>query len=122
MPDTLSHGVLWSLGLNVAVMVALSLRYRPAIGERLRVAGTRMLEDYSGRRGGQLLPGGATVGDLLLLAERLLARRRPAACSSGARASCAATSSPRSVRTWRCCSRWNATCQARSALRRRGWC
>jgi Na+/proline symporter/signal transduction histidine kinase/CheY-like chemotaxis protein len=62
--DTLSHGVVWSLGANVAVLVALSLRYRPAIGERLRVAGTR--------RSAQLLPGGATVGDLLLLAERLL--------------------------------------------------
>ncbi|MEO8019057.1 MAG: PAS domain-containing hybrid sensor histidine kinase/response regulator [Pseudomonadota bacterium] len=72
MPDALSHGVVWSLAANVAVMVALSLRYRPAIGERLRVAGTRLLDGSSGVRGGQLLPGGATVGDLLLLAERLL--------------------------------------------------
>jgi Na+/proline symporter/signal transduction histidine kinase/ActR/RegA family two-component response regulator len=71
MSDTLTHGVVWSLTANIAVMVALSLRYRPAIGERLRVAGARMLENYS-KRGGQLLPGGATVGDLLLLAERLL--------------------------------------------------
>ena len=72
MPNALTNGVFWSLAMNLAVMVALSLRYRPAIGERLRVAGTRLLENYSGSRGGQLLPGGATVGDLLLLAERLL--------------------------------------------------
>jgi Na+/proline symporter/signal transduction histidine kinase/ActR/RegA family two-component response regulator len=63
-PNSLSHGVFWSLGANVAVMVALSLLYRPAIGERLRIADTR--------RSAQLLPGGSTVGDLLLLAERLL--------------------------------------------------
>jgi Na+/proline symporter/signal transduction histidine kinase/CheY-like chemotaxis protein len=71
-PEPLSHGVVWSLVANVAVLVALSLRYRPAIGERLRAGGRRLLEDYSGARGGQVLPGGATVGDLLLLAERLL--------------------------------------------------
>jgi len=72
MSNAFSHGVFWSLVLNVAVMVALSLRYPPAIGERLRVAGARLLEHGSGVRGGQLLPGGATVGDLLLLAERLM--------------------------------------------------
>jgi Na+/proline symporter/signal transduction histidine kinase/CheY-like chemotaxis protein len=71
-PNSLSHGVLWSLAANVAVMVALSLRYRPAIGERLRVGGRRLLEESANARGGLLLPGGATVGDLLLLAERLL--------------------------------------------------
>ncbi|HEU4778935.1 MAG TPA: PAS domain-containing hybrid sensor histidine kinase/response regulator [Steroidobacteraceae bacterium] len=71
-PEPFSHGVFWSLTANVTVMVALSLRYRPAIGERLRVAGARLLEGFPGTRGGQLLPGGATVGDLLLLAERLL--------------------------------------------------
>jgi Na+/proline symporter/signal transduction histidine kinase/ActR/RegA family two-component response regulator len=71
-PDHFSHGVFWSLAANVAIMVTLSLRYQPAIGERLRVAGTRLLEGFPGSRGGQLLPGGATVGDLLVLAERLL--------------------------------------------------
>ena len=72
LPDPLSNGVVWSLAANLAVMVALSWRFRPAIGERLRVGGRRLLEDSSGARGVQLLPGGATVGDLLLLAERLL--------------------------------------------------
>jgi Na+/proline symporter/signal transduction histidine kinase len=72
MPNAFSNGVLWSLTLNLAVMVALSLRYPPAIGERLRVAGARLLEHGTGVRGGQLLPGGAKVGELLLLAERLL--------------------------------------------------
>jgi Na+/proline symporter/signal transduction histidine kinase len=72
LPSSLSHGVLWSLVANVAVLVALSWRYRPAIGERLRVGGRRLLDEPSGARGGRLLPGGATVGDLLLLAERLL--------------------------------------------------
>jgi len=71
-PEHFSHGVFWSLTANVAVMVALSRRYRPAIGERLREAGVRLLEGLPGTRGGQLLPGGATVGDLLVLAERLL--------------------------------------------------
>jgi signal transduction histidine kinase/ActR/RegA family two-component response regulator len=71
-PDHFSHGVFWSLAANVIVMVVLSVRYRPAIGERLRVAGSRLLDGFPGARGGQLLPGGATVGDLLLLAERLL--------------------------------------------------
>ena len=71
-PENFSHGVFWSLAANVTVMVVLSLRYRPAIGERLRVAGSRLLVGFPGTRGGQLLPGGATVGDLLLLAERLL--------------------------------------------------
>ena len=36
------------------------------------MAGARLLEGLPGTRGGQLLPGGATVGDLLVLAERLL--------------------------------------------------
>ena len=72
LPNSLAHGVLWSLAANVAVLVALSWRYRPAIGERLRVGGRRLLDDHSGARGGLLLPGGARVGDLLLLAERLL--------------------------------------------------
>jgi Na+/proline symporter/signal transduction histidine kinase/ActR/RegA family two-component response regulator len=71
-PDHFTHGVFWSLAANVAVMVMLSRRYQPAIGERLRVAGARLLEGFPGARGGQLLPGGATVGDLLVLAERLL--------------------------------------------------
>ena len=72
MPDSLSHGVMWSLLANVAVMVALSWRFRPAIGERLRVGSRPLPEDSSGGIGVQMLPGGATVGDLLLLAERLL--------------------------------------------------
>jgi Na+/proline symporter len=71
-PENFSHGVFWSLTANVAVMVLLSRRYRPAIGERLRVAAARLLEGFPDSRGVQLLPGGATVGDLLVLAERLL--------------------------------------------------
>jgi Na+/proline symporter/signal transduction histidine kinase len=71
-PNQFTHGVFWSLLVNVAVMVVLSRRFRPAIGERLREAGLRLLVGFPGARGGQLLPGGATVGDLLVLAERLL--------------------------------------------------
>jgi Na+/proline symporter/signal transduction histidine kinase len=72
MPESLSHGVVWSLAVNVVVMVALSLRYRPAIGERLRASGASLFETDAGAHAGKLLPGGTTVGDLQLLAERLL--------------------------------------------------
>jgi Na+/proline symporter/signal transduction histidine kinase/ActR/RegA family two-component response regulator len=63
-PDPLTHGVFWSLVVNVAALVVGSLYSPPAIGERLQLA-PRI-------EGAKLLPGSATVADLQLLAERLL--------------------------------------------------
>jgi Na+/proline symporter/signal transduction histidine kinase/CheY-like chemotaxis protein len=69
-PESLSNGVFWTLSANVALLVTLSLRYRPAIRERLTTVNPLSPELPHSRA--QLLPGGATVGDLRLLAERLL--------------------------------------------------
>ncbi|HEY5758815.1 MAG TPA: PAS domain-containing hybrid sensor histidine kinase/response regulator [Steroidobacter sp.] len=63
-PDPLTHGVVWSLLVNIATLVGVSLYLPPAIGERLQLAPPRA----------KLLPGSATVADLQLLAERLLGR------------------------------------------------
>lgn len=66
-PDPLTHGVLWSLLANVAALIAVSLRYPPAIAERLQAASGKSWEDTA-----QLLPGTATVGDIDTLARRML--------------------------------------------------
>lgn len=67
--DPLTHGVFWSLLVNIATLVGMSLHSPPAMGERLqsapRIAG-------ADARRAKLLPGSATVADLQLLAERLL--------------------------------------------------
>lgn len=68
-PDPLSHGVFWSLLVNIAALVGMSLYSPPAIGERLQVA-PRIAGINA--RPATLLPGPATVADLQLLAERLL--------------------------------------------------
>ena len=70
-PDPLTHGVFWSLLANVVALVGLSLRYPPAIGERLQ------LQPIIGNEGSEarpptLLPGSSTVADLHFLAQRLL--------------------------------------------------
>ncbi len=75
LPDFLAQGVFWSLAGNVLVMVALSLRFRPAIVERLRGTGLPPRDELAVVRGARQLPNGATVGDLLVLAERLLGAR-----------------------------------------------
>lgn len=68
-PDSLTHGVFWSLLVNTATLVGISLYAPPAIGERLqfapRIGGTDA-------RHAKLLPGTTTVADLQLLAGRLL--------------------------------------------------
>ncbi len=68
-PDPLTHGVFWSLLVNVATLVGMSLYSPPAIGERLQVA-PRIAGADAHRT--KLLPGSATVADLQLLADRLL--------------------------------------------------
>lgn len=68
-PDPLTHGVFWSLLVNIATLVGMSLYSPPAIGERLQLAPSIAGTDA---RRATLLPGSATVADLQLLAERLL--------------------------------------------------
>lgn len=68
-PDPLTHGVFWSLLVNVATLVGMSLHSPPAIGERLQLESR--ISGADARRA-KLLPGSATVADLQLLAERLL--------------------------------------------------
>ncbi|MBL8270553.1 PAS domain-containing hybrid sensor histidine kinase/response regulator [Steroidobacter sp.] len=75
-PDPLTHGVFWSLLVNIATLVGMSLYSPPAIGERLQVA--PRIAGTDARRA-KLLPGSATVADLQLLADRLLG---PAAAQS----------------------------------------
>lgn len=70
--DTLTHGVFWSLLANTAALVGVSLRHPPTIGERLEAANEFMREEISAVRPARLLPGTATIGDLKLIAERLL--------------------------------------------------
>jgi Na+/proline symporter/signal transduction histidine kinase len=70
--DTLTHGVLWSLVVNTAVLIGISLRHPPAIRERLQAASDLLDQEFSAARSSKLLPGSATIGDLSELAERLL--------------------------------------------------
>ncbi|WP_116807127.1 hybrid sensor histidine kinase/response regulator [Steroidobacter cummioxidans] len=68
-PDPLTHGVFWSLLVNVIALVGMSLYSPPAMGERLQLA--PRIAGADARRA-KLLPGSATIADLQLLAERLL--------------------------------------------------
>jgi Na+/proline symporter/signal transduction histidine kinase/CheY-like chemotaxis protein len=71
-PDTLTHGVFWSLLANVTAMIAVSVRHPPSIGDRLTAANQMNPTDATERASAKLLPGAATVQDLRSLAERLL--------------------------------------------------
>ena len=71
-PDALTHGVFWSLFANALALVVVSLRHPPSIGERLEAANEFMSEAFSAARAGKFLPGSATVGDLAMIAKRLL--------------------------------------------------
>jgi len=77
--DPLTHGVLWSLSLNLVLYVGVSLLRSPGLRERLQAA--KFLDDAAGaqapRRG---LPRiSATVGDLQELVERFLGAERTTA-------------------------------------------
>ncbi len=73
--DALTHGVFWSLLVNVGVFVFVSMRYRPRMQEQLLAA--PFLDPYAQRQ--PLGPGGWATGvrggDLLALAERILGER-----------------------------------------------
>ncbi len=70
--DTLTHGVLWSLSLNLVTFVGVSLLRTPGLRERLQAA--KFLEDAVGAEAPErgLPRSSATVADLRELAERFL--------------------------------------------------
>src|SRR5262249_54139593 len=68
--DAISHGAFWSLLVNVACLVLLSLRYRPGVDERLRAAAFLNLD--AERRTPGDWRGRVPVADLLALAERIV--------------------------------------------------
>ncbi len=76
--EPVSHGALWSLGLNAAVLIGMSLLSSPGLLERRQAAA------FAGARGGDERPadtplrGSATVGDVRILVERFVGRRRAA--------------------------------------------
>lgn len=84
-PDPLTHGVLWSLGLNLLTLIAVSLTTPAAIADRLRAA----VFSPGAAVGG--VGGVRTVGDLIVLAERFVgadeARRAFAVEATGFNAS-----------------------------------
>jgi Na+/proline symporter/signal transduction histidine kinase/CheY-like chemotaxis protein len=71
-PDTLTHGVFWSLLANVFTMVGVSLKHPPTVEERLLAAKQLDPAHAAARASTTLLPGSATVHDLRTLARRLL--------------------------------------------------
>ncbi|MEJ2522060.1 MAG: PAS-domain containing protein [Gammaproteobacteria bacterium] len=74
--DPVIHGTLWSLGLNLAFYVGVSLYTSPRLLERRQAAA------FVGSNGNgaisERLRGSATAGDLLILAERFIGRQKAA--------------------------------------------
>jgi PAS domain S-box-containing protein len=72
--DPVIHGTLWSLGLNIAFYIGFSLYTSPRLLERRQAAA------FVGRTPhatiNERLRGSATVGDLLILAERFIGREK----------------------------------------------
>lgn len=72
--DPLTHGTFWSLLVNVATMVLVSVRWRPGVDERLRAA--PFLDPYAQRPSvAGAWPGHVHVEDLLALASRVVGDR-----------------------------------------------
>jgi len=82
--DPVTHGVLWSLGINIALFVGVSLYTSPRLMER-RQAAAFVSGGNDRRSSAALLPvtdrlrGSAKVGDLRILAERFIGREKAAA-------------------------------------------
>jgi PAS domain S-box-containing protein len=74
--DAVTHGVMWSLGANIACFVGFSYLTSPRLMER------RQADAFVGGSGGLLPPanerikGSAKVGDLRILAERFIGREK----------------------------------------------
>ena len=69
--DTVTHGTFWSLAVNVGCVVALSLRFRPGVDERLRAAGFLNFDADRASASGDWR-GRVPVSDLRALAERIV--------------------------------------------------
>jgi PAS domain S-box-containing protein len=82
--DPVTHGVFWSLGINIALFVGVSLYTSPRLMER-RQAAAFVSGGDAGSASTALLPvtdrlrGSAKVGDLRILAERFIGREKAAA-------------------------------------------
>ena len=75
--DPVTHGAFWSLLVNVAGCVFVSLRFRPGVEERLRAAS--FLDPFASRASGVGEWGGRVrVADLVAIAERILGERNAA--------------------------------------------
>jgi PAS domain S-box-containing protein len=72
--DPLTHGTFWSLLVNAAAMLLVSVRWRPGVDERLRAA--PFLDPYAQRPSvAGAWPGHVHVEDLLALASRVVGDR-----------------------------------------------
>ncbi len=73
--DALTHGVFWSLLVNVAVFIGVSMRWRPRLREQLLA--TSFMDPYAQRAqsSGDVDVGELRVGDLITLAERIVGER-----------------------------------------------
>jgi signal transduction histidine kinase len=73
--DEITHGVFWSLLLNIACFVFLGLRYRPSVDERLQAL--PFLDPWMQRSGGvgNEWRGRINVEDLSVIARRILGER-----------------------------------------------
>ncbi len=81
-PDTLTHGVAWSLAANVLALVLVSRLRRASLDDQLRAAA--FLEDAPADAAltAAPLPGRTTAGDLMTLAEHVLGPRAAAALAA----------------------------------------
>lgn len=72
---SLTHGVFWSLGINVALLIAISLWFQPGLSERLRAS--RFLDPYRRNEAHAIGDSGArlTVSDVRELARRIVGER-----------------------------------------------
>ena len=73
--DPLSHGTFWALLLNTGVFLLVSARWRPSLDDRLRAS--PFLDPYAERHAFAAgdWPGKVQIGDLLVLAQRILGER-----------------------------------------------
>ncbi|MFA5521968.1 MAG: PAS-domain containing protein [Castellaniella sp.] len=73
--DPITHGTFWSLLFNISVLLVVSARWRPGLGERLRAQ--PFLDPYAARHSltSGHWQGGLMVSDLLTLAERIVGEK-----------------------------------------------